>query len=93
VLRGIGRSRTVLAPVGLRTACLLTVYLRAPFGAELFKLRVKRLSVGADSGVGARQPHAPVTHQDLVGFSDPIPLGVFIVSQVPFGTYFQAVPS
>jgi hypothetical protein len=40
-----------LTPVGLRAAGLLAVDFRAPFGTELFKLRVKSLAVGADAGV------------------------------------------
>lgn len=30
--------------------------------------------------------------QDLLGSSVPVPAGVLIVAQVPFGTYFQALP-
>ena len=30
--------------------------------------------------------------QDLIGSSEPGPLGVLIVSHVPFATYFQALP-
>jgi hypothetical protein len=30
--------------------------------------------------------------QPLTGVSDPIPVGVFIVVQVPLATYFQALP-
>ena len=40
-----------LAPVGPRTGCLLAVNLGAPFGAQLLKLRVERLPVGADAGI------------------------------------------
>jgi hypothetical protein len=40
-----------LTPVGLRAAGPLAVDFRAPFGTELFKLRVKSLAVGADAGV------------------------------------------
>ncbi len=42
---------------------------------------------------GARLPRAPVAHQDLPGLREPMPFGVFIVSHVPFGTYFQIVLS
>ena len=31
--------------------------------------------------------------QDFIGSSDPMPDGVFIVTQVPAGTYFQCAPS
>jgi hypothetical protein len=30
--------------------------------------------------------------QDFDGSSEPVPVGVFIVAQVPFGTYFHALP-
>lgn len=30
--------------------------------------------------------------QDLTGVSEPLPVGVVIVAQVPFGTYFHALP-
>ena len=30
--------------------------------------------------------------QDLIGSSEPMPLGVFMFAHVPFGTYFQALP-
>jgi hypothetical protein len=29
----------------------------------------------------------------LLGVSDPVPFGVLMVTQVPFGTSFQALPS
>jgi hypothetical protein len=35
-------------------------------------------------------PRARVAHQDVLGLREPMPFGVFIVSHVPFGTYFQA---
>jgi hypothetical protein len=35
---------------------------------------------------------APLLAQDLIGSSEPVPVGVFIVVQVPFATYFQALP-
>jgi hypothetical protein len=37
-----------LAPVGLCAACLLAVDFGAPLGAQLLKLRVESLAVGAD---------------------------------------------
>src|ERR1700730_17567841 len=42
---------------------------------------------------GARMPRAPVAHQDLLVLSEPMSFGVFMVSHVPFGTYFQIVRS
>ena len=30
--------------------------------------------------------------QDLMGISEPMPVGVFMLVQVPAGTYFQALP-
>jgi hypothetical protein len=30
--------------------------------------------------------------QDLMGISEPMPVGVFMLVQVPVGTYFQALP-
>jgi hypothetical protein len=30
--------------------------------------------------------------QDLISVSEPVPFGVFIVVQVPAGTFFQALP-
>jgi hypothetical protein len=42
---------------------------------------------------GARgAARASVVGQDLIGSSEPLPFGVCIVAQVPFGTYFQALP-
>ena len=34
---------------------------------------------------------AAAVHQLFIGSSDPTPMGVFIVVQVPFGTYFHAL--
>ena len=34
----------------------------------------------------------PQDNQDLIAESAPVPLGVFIETQVPLGTYFQALP-
>src|ERR1700732_4334589 len=59
----------------------------------LFSLTRLRALVPVTQKRGARMPRAPVEHQDLLGFSEPMPFGVFIVSHVPFGTYFQILPS
>src|SRR6266513_1502447 len=40
----------------------------------------------------ARGIRAPRIAQDLIGSSEPAPFGVLIVAQVPFTTYFQALP-
>ena len=37
-------------------------------------------------------PAQGLSAQDLIGSSEPVPLGVLMVSQVPFATYFQALP-
>jgi len=44
--------------------------------------------------IGERTRDGPrlILAQDLIGSSEPIPFGVFIVVQVPFATYFQALP-
>jgi hypothetical protein len=43
-------------------------------------------------GGEARVVRASRAGHDLIGASAPVPFGVFIVVQVPFGTYFQALP-
>ena len=55
-----------------------------------FSLTRLRALVPVTQKRGARMPRAPVAHQDLPGLREPMPFGVFIVSHVPFGTYFQA---
>src|ERR1700732_960067 len=60
---------------------------------RFFSLIRLRARVSVTQKRGARIPRAPVANQDPWGCSEPMPFGVFIVSHVPFGTYFQIVPS
>jgi hypothetical protein len=42
-------------------------------------------------GRGRERPR-PLCTRQLFAVSEPVPFGVFMVVQVPFGTYFQALP-
>jgi hypothetical protein len=44
----------------------------------------------ADVGIGFS--NVTMQRQDLIGSREPTPLGVLMVSHVPFATYFQALP-
>src|ERR1700738_4430764 len=76
---------------GLKPRAVAQRKLRNAHG--FFSLTRLRAGVSVARKRGARMPRAPVTHQDLPGLREPMPSGVFIVSHVPFGTYFQIVPS
>ena len=57
-------------------------------------MRAPQVRVGATHGKRAacRLRRSDLRFQDLIGSSEPVPFGVLIVSHVPFGTYFQALP-
>jgi hypothetical protein len=48
------------------------------------------LTLAPDVGIGFSE--VTMQRQDLIGSREPTPLGVLMVSHVPFATYFQALP-
>lgn len=56
-------------------------------GSEKRHAATFRKPVGTHGGRAPRR-----TAQDLIGVREPFPFGVFMEVQVPFGTYFQALP-
>ena len=52
--------------------------------------RAAKREAPADVGIGFS--NVTMQRQDLIGSREPTPLGVSMVSHVPFATYFQALP-
>ena len=49
------------------------------------------LRLEAEAGLEWRRAHGAAP-QDFIGVSEPMPLGVLMLVQVPTGTFFQALP-
>ena len=64
--------------------------LKAYAGARR-KIRFNRHAFVRTLSERARRRERLFAGQDFSGSSEPVPLGVWIVAQVPFGTYFQAL--
>ena len=58
--------------------------------AFLLYHEIAKREAPADVGIGFS--NVTMQRQDLVGSSEPTPLGVLMLSHVPFATYFQALP-
>ena len=53
-----------------------------------------RVVIGLEAEPGGQDLHARTAgrRRQALGVSEPLPLGVFIATQVPLGTAFQALP-